>query len=270
MKEPERIKISEKEADELLQRVKSGHISCGDYQLLENILKSWSWVSITLEKSKVSIKELKKLLFGAKTEKTGKVFKKSPEARELTKKPKKKNNGHGRNSADAYKGAEKVCICCSELKIGDLCPKCGKGKLYACKPKKIVCISGDAPIRGKRYELERLRCNLCSELFSADVPKDATGPKYDSGSVSMMALLHYGYGLPFNRIADLQENAGIPLSSSTQWDELKKFFDSIHPLYDQLSYHASTGGVFHNDDTTARILEVEKQIASEQKTCLAR
>ena len=35
---------------------------------------------------------------------------------------------------------------------------------------------------------------------------------------SMVALLKYGNGLPFNRLDGLQENLGMPLPSSTQWE----------------------------------------------------
>ena len=41
MKEPNRIDLSESEADELLQRLKKGRLNVEDYRLLAVVLKSW-------------------------------------------------------------------------------------------------------------------------------------------------------------------------------------------------------------------------------------
>ena len=45
------------------------------------------------------------------------------------------------------------------------------------------------------------------------------GPtKYDATAGSMIGLLKYGSGLPFNRLEGLQGDLGVPLPASTQWD----------------------------------------------------
>ena len=52
--------------------------------------------------------------------------------------------------------------------------------------------------------MERLRCNGCGEVFTADEP-DAAGPsKYEKTAVAMIALLQYGTGVPFKRLERLQ------------------------------------------------------------------
>jgi transposase-like protein len=54
--------------------------------------------------------------------------------------------------------------------------------------------------RATVYQLERLRCNLCGEIFTAKAPEGMGDEKYDAASGAMIALLKYGSGLPFNRL----------------------------------------------------------------------
>src|SRR2546422_6591491 len=59
----------------------------------------------------------------------------------------KKANGHGRTPASAYVGATKVAVAHPNLKPGDACPECPKGKVYAQKePRPLVRIVGQAPL----------------------------------------------------------------------------------------------------------------------------
>ena len=76
---------------------------------------------------------------------------------------------------------------------------------------------GRAPLEATVYELEKLRCNLCGKIFTAQVPDEAGKDKYDETAGAMVALLKYGSGLPFNRLEKLQECFGLPLPPSTQW-----------------------------------------------------
>ena len=157
---PNRIDLSEAEADYLLHRLEKGRPNAKDYELPSIVLKSWLWLSRVVRDNRISIKELKKLIFGAKSEKTQKVLKTQTEKNEKSDPPKKKPKGHGRNGSDAYTGAERTCLKCRDVHAGDRCPKCEKGKLYQYKPSEIVCIRGQAPLHAHIYELERLRCNL--------------------------------------------------------------------------------------------------------------
>jgi len=89
------------------------------------------------------------------------------------------------------------------------------------------------------------------------MPKGAGNKKYDSSAVAIIALLKYGSGLPFNRIEGLQNNLGTPLPSSTQWEVAYRQALSLAPIYTELISQAAQGEVLHNDDTTARILNLE-------------
>jgi len=217
-----------------------------------------------LEKKGISIARLKKLLFGAPTEKldnltdkdSGDDPKDDPNQAPDQPDGKKKTKGHGRNGADAYTGAEVVKVSHETLKPGDACSDCIKGTVYECKiPGRIIRVTGQAPLTAKVYELQKLRCNLCGKVFTATLPKEAGSAKYNAESISIMALLKYGTGVPFNRLEQLQGNLGIPLAASTQWDSLSEHEYVFVPIYDALIVAAAQGKIVHNDDTPMRVIE---------------
>jgi hypothetical protein len=72
----------------------------------------------------------------------------------------------------------------------------------------------------------------------------------------MIALLRYGSGLPFNRLAGLQADLEIPLPASTQWDVVHGYAPAVVPAFEELIRQAAQGDVLYHDDTTARILEL--------------
>lgn len=98
--------------------------------------------------------------------------------------------GHGRNAAQAYAGATQIKVEHPALKSGQLCPQCGRGKLYpAATPGVLVRVVGQAPLAATVYELEKLRCNLCLQVFTAESPAGVGAEKYDAGAASLIALL---------------------------------------------------------------------------------
>jgi transposase len=128
--------------------------------------------------------------------------------------PVAKPKGHGRNGAQAYIGAKKIAVQHPTLHTGDACPGCEKGKVYPQKePRALVRIVGQAPLAATVYELDRLRCNLCGEVFTAPEPEGIGPEKYDETTAAMIALLKYGSGMPFYRLEKLEDLLGIPLPS---------------------------------------------------------
>ena len=120
----------------------------------------------------------------------------------------------------------------------------------------LVRFVGQAPLHATVYRLQKLRCHLCGKLFTAPAPAGVGDTKYDHTVASMIGLLKYGSGLPFNRLQRLQGSCGIPLAASTQWDIVRAASSLIAPAYDELIRQAAQGEVIHNDDTTVRILEL--------------
>ncbi len=165
--------------------------------------------------------------------------------------------GHGRNPAAAFTGAERVCVKHAQLKSGDVCPECREGKVYCQRePKTLVRIVGRPPLQAKVFEMERLRCNGCGEVFTANEPQAAGPEKFDATSMAMTALVKYGAGMPFHRLEHLEKQLGIPLPASTQWELVKRAAGSLRPVLKELIRHAAQGSVMHNDDTGMRILKL--------------
>jgi len=247
---PKRIDISQKQMDAVLARAKR-LLPKEDYEIIKGMADTIAFLSNAAGKNNAQIKKLLAMLFGTINEKTAKVLKEAKAARSKEKEIK----GHGRNAASLYSQAEKIEIAHESLKPKDKCPVCNKGKVYDMKePGVIVRITGQAPLAAKVYELQKLRCNLCGEIFTAKPPKGIGDEKYDSASGAMIALLKYGSGLPFNRLEGLQESLGVPLASSTQWEIVEQVAHKIAPAYRELISIAAQGDVIHNDDTVMKIL----------------
>jgi transposase len=120
----------------------------------------------------------------------------------------------------------------------------------------LVRITGQPPLAATIYQLQKLRCHLCGQVFTAATPAEAGSAKYDATAGSMIGLLKYGSGLPFNRLEGLQGYLEIPLPASTQWDIVQAAATSLTPAFDELIRQAAQGDVLHNDDTTIKILEL--------------
>jgi transposase len=102
--------------------------------------------------------------------------------------------GHGRLGADDYPGAEVHRCAHEQLAPGDLCPDCGRGRWYAMAPLVRLCFTGQPLASVTRYELERLRCASCGELFVAHLPPEAPSERYDVSLKVMLAVSHYFLG----------------------------------------------------------------------------
>lgn len=169
--------------------------------------------------------------------------------------------GHGRNSAAQFTGAEKVTVLHATLKPGDGCPECFRGKIYRQKqPATLVRIVGRPPLEATVFEMQRLRCNACGQMFTAEAPSAAAaGDKYDATAIAMLALLKYGTGTPFHRLERLQQQLGMPVPAATQWELLKAATPPLWPVWEELIRQAAQGGVLHNDDTGMRILHLTRE-----------
>jgi len=106
--------------------------------------------------------------------------------------------------------------------------------------------------------LEKLRCNLCGDVYTAAAPPEAGDKKYDETAVSMMAVLRYGAGVPWNRTEGLEANFGIPLPAATQCEILTAHAVPLRPALEELKRQAAQSEVVHNDDTSMRVLSLDR------------
>lgn len=175
------------------------------------------------------------------------------------KKPKKNIPGHGRNAASAYTGAEVIVVKHETLKAGDPCPEGCGGKLYSYLPGVVIRITGSPIMTAKKYVIEKLRCALCSVVFTAKLPEDAKKPRYDERAKAVLAFNKYHFGMPFNRIQMGQNLMGVPLPDSTQWDLINSLVPVIKPVFLALVEFGAQGTQVYQDDTTVRILSLMRE-----------
>ncbi len=272
MKKPKRIDITPKELEALLKRAEAA-LDQGDYELIKGMAEMIAYLSQAVEQKSTSAKRLLQMLFGGNTEKTKQVLdrlKKASSGTEIEpagestseeeKSPPPKRKGHGRKASSEYTGAGRIPIPHESLKNGDRCPECDKGRVYKVKkPSVVIRVRGQAPFQATVFELEKFRCNLCGASFTAIAPEGLGEEKYDAASGSMIGLLKYGSGLPFNRLERLQACLGVPLPASTQWDIVDSVANRIYPAFDELKRQAAQGDIVHNDDTVMKVLSLMKE-----------
>jgi transposase len=278
---PERevIEVNLQEWEGLLQRARQEPLDEASYQKLEAARRAFRVLTEMIGEKNTRISRLRALLAKPSTEKTSKVLEqagiktsgKNSSPPHGNDKPKP---GHGRKGAAAYRGARRIKIAHGSLQPGDRCPECQKGKVYEQKePALRIRVVGQAPIAATVYELERLRCNLCGEVFEAAAPEEVGEEKYDATAAAMIGLLKYGSGVPWDRLERLEASLGIPLPASTQWEIVEEMAEVIRPAFDELICQAAQGQVFYNDDTGMKILALaranpppaEKEEASDTK-----
>jgi transposase len=266
--------LNTQELREVLERARSRPIEEHEYQKLKGVLDMLVYLTDLIEKGKMSLRRMRQIIFGFRTEKTKTVLQaagsaaspateaKAAEAPGSTTTAKAKPRGHGRNGAAEYTGANRIWVPHESLKPGDPCPGCHTGKVYASmEPARLVRLVGQAPVGATVTELEKLRCGLCGEVYTAQAPEGIGEEKYDATSAAIIATLKYGSGMPFYRLEQLQGNLGIPLPASTQWEIVAETADKIRPAFNELVRQAAQGEVIHNDDTTAKILAIMKERA---------
>jgi transposase len=274
----ELVDVDSDRLEEVLRRAEQA-LDEKDAELIRAVFESYAYVTELVEDKNTTIRRLRQLFFGSRTEKTEAVVGPKTETSGVTASPDVAagiesaavdgtadvseaaavSKGHGRNGAETYRGAKRVNVAHPTLRAGDACPACGEGTVYDKTPGVLVRITGQPPLAATVYRLQKLRCHLCGQVFTAEAPHEAGQRKYDAAAGSMIGLLKYGGGLPFNRLDGLQGGLGVPLPASTQWDIVHAVAADLAPAFDELIRQAAQGEVVFNDDTTVKILELMGQ-----------
>ncbi|HET7873280.1 MAG TPA: hypothetical protein VFL42_12255 [Terriglobales bacterium] len=217
-----------------------------DFQLLDRVICTLVLILERIQKKNMSIRRLCRMIFSPKTESSRNLFPKDKEPAAAPHSPssgsagseppsdKKKRKGHGRNGALDYSGAEHIALPHQSLKAGDPCPLCppGGGRLYDThQPALVIRVIAQPIFPGTIYELMRLRCNLCTAVFTAQAPAEAGTTKYSEEVPAMLAILRYGNGMPLTRIESLQRAFGVPLPAGTQWELLWATARLLMPVF---------------------------------------
>lgn len=169
-KPPEMIELDAPTVAKIQERIAARQLEEQDYEVFAATLANHWYLLNLLTQKKISLGRLKKLLFGARTETTAAVLGSvgngatSPPAAEgdlnpasapssASQAPPKRRQGHGRNGAAAYRGAERIPVLHESLEAGDSCPKCQDGTVYEMtRPATRIRIVGQAPVQADIYE----------------------------------------------------------------------------------------------------------------------
>jgi hypothetical protein len=277
MKRPEEVTLSREEGEALLARLEADALTAEDRRVLGKVLTFYFWLLFALREAKLSLKRLKTVVFGEKAKKreppesgggttsggpgrTGAApadqREKQGAGREDEADVNVRRSGHGRQSATVYREAQRVECRHEELAVGERCPACGRGRLYRLPPGIEMRLDGNALLSAVRYELEKLRCSACGQVFTAPLPAEAGAEKYSARARAVLALGRYYLGVPLYRLEGYQALVGVPVPDATQWDQIEQVADSAYPVFKHLERLAAQGEVIYQDDTPVRILSL--------------
>jgi transposase len=283
MKRPQEVELSREDGEALMKRLEGNALTAEDRHVLGQILRWYFWLLFTLQEAKLSLKRLRVMLFGAKlTKRHGGAPGESPttggsdggrrvgllaaggqttaaDANDHQPSPGGHRPGHGRQGAEAYVGAERVECRHEALAVGERCPVCGLGRLYKVPPGVELRIDGNALLSAIRYELAKLRCSACGQVFTASLPEEAGQERYSPRARAVLAVSRYYLGVPLYRLEGYQAMVGVPVSDATQWDQIEGVADCAYPVFEHLQVLAAQGEVIYQDDTSVRILSLLKE-----------
>jgi len=252
------LTMSPGERTAFLERVRP-RVGADDYRLIEGMSYALPELLEWIERDPMTLRKLRHLLFGPKTEKTAAVCPATAPPAPATAAAQSPAQGHGRTQARHYTGARWVSVRHPQLQAGARCPHCSQGSVRAQKtPAIILRIVGAPPISATGYTMERLRCDACGEVFTAPTPPEAGQEKYAPSVGATVALLRYGSGMPHYRLAKLQQSLGVPLPASTQWELMQPLAQQAQPIWEELIGLAAQSPLIHHDDTTMRILDLRR------------
>jgi transposase len=287
MKRPDAITLNHEDGEALRQRLDGNALTTDDRRMLGQVLQWYFWLLFALREAKISLRRLRTLVFGksltvpasatspvvgAGDENRSVEPTEGPEAptAETTRAVARGREevggeaswrgghrpGHGRYGAEAYGGAARMACRHEALRVGERCPVCGQGRLYALPPGVEIRIDGNALLSAIRYELEKLRCSACGEVFTATMPADAGAEKYSPRARAVLAIGRYYLGLPLYRLQSYQAMLGVPVADATQWDQIEQVGDCSYRVFEVLERLAAQGELIHQDDTSVRILSL--------------
>jgi len=291
MKRSKIIEITLAEKDGLLERIKSNDLTVGDQEILTGLIEFNSWLQHNLQEKSISINRLQKM-FGSSSEKrnkkksdkdqnksglsapndssgaaeqadTSSEDNSSDAAPESDPEPvsnvRKYAPNNGRMGHNAYSNAEIISYN-APYKAGDACPdKNCNGKLQGALPNVELKVIGQSFAKAQKHVLNKCRCNLCGAYFSAKLPADVCGEKYDPAFKAQLCVYKHFLGVPNYRLQGYQKFIGVPLPDSTQFDKIEDVANCAHPVFKQMERFAANGHLAHGDDTGVTIQSLIKE-----------
>jgi rRNA maturation protein Nop10 len=222
MERPEEVNLSRKDGEALLERLQGDALTTQDRRVLAQVLRWYFWLLFALQEARFSLKRLRALVCGDRAKKgpqtpssggvsasgggTGGPETASAQGPGSTAdrastqpSPGERRPGHGRQGAQADRGAEHVVCRHETLAIGERCPVCGRGRLYRVAPGVEVRLDGHALLSAVRYTLEKLRCSACGQVCTAATPAAVGTETYSARVRAVFVVGRYDLGVPLSR-----------------------------------------------------------------------
>jgi hypothetical protein len=200
-KPAETLTLRAEDGEALIAQVHRSNLPRADAERVEWVIRMYFYVVFALQEAKLSVKRLRALLFGKNStpspgpeassassqgdgDGTGAPGPHAPPGASPRPERATPKGGHrrgmGRLGADAYAGATRVECHHEELAVGQRCPVCGEGTLYPLPAGVEIRINGNALLSAMRYEVAKLRCSACGEIFTAGLPAGVGAEKYSA------------------------------------------------------------------------------------------
>ena len=282
MSQAQEVKQSLDEVKSLRERLGTGRWQEEDWGILARVLGSYERLLSTLFEAQMTLKRLQTLLFGKRRQRRNRLASETSAgggeaggcdaesganaqpgagvgaSGDAVKPPRSGGHrpGYGRLGTETYEGAKRVECRHEELAVGQRCPVCGQGRLYGVPPGAEIRIDGNALLSAIRYEVEKLRCSACGQVFTAPLPEAAGEEKYSPRARAVLAVGRYYLGLPLYRMESYQAMLGVPVPDATQWDQIERVADSGYVVFAHLECLAAQGELIYQDDTPVRILSL--------------
>ena len=215
---PKVTKLSQQQMDNFLAEIMASNISSESAEFAKMLIHGNAWMAQQLELGQLSIAKLRKLFQIQGSEKvSSRKPKNDPSSQASSHTPETDKKGHGRNSADAYQGADIVEVEHPELNPGDTCPaEACDGRLYEMsEPGVLVRVTGAPLASATRYNMQKLRCAICEIIYTAPLPDGVSDQKYDATFIAMLMINKYFMAVPLYRQDRLQNYLGMPLPGSS-------------------------------------------------------
>src|SRR5262244_2709124 len=282
-------KTTPAEVENLIEQIRGTNLEPSAKEKIERLLRTILILVELLQRKKTSIKRLREMLFGKRTEKhqkkkadgeqkaegdgvsdeekpgSSKSQTGSDQTPKSENKEKASRKGHGHRAASDYPGAKVVKCWHAFLKVGDPCPGLCGGRLYDTQePTSLLQFTGVPWIEATNYEREVLRCAKCQERYEAPLSEGVADERYDASCDATIALMRYGAGLPWHRLSGLQAMGGVPLGEATMWERCETTADAALGVYLHLERLGASGEVMYTDDTGVKILSCLKEDQEEK------
>ena len=272
---PKYVSLSAEQAEVFITELHRSSLEPSLATAIAEIIRTCVWLIWSLRETTLSLKRFRQMVFGlpakvpqkpcAQNEPDGdgppQSSSSSLDQSEAGPEPRRRGGhqpGQGRLGAAAYVGAKRIACRHDELEVGQLCPVCGRGRLYDVPAGVEMRIDGHALLSAIRYDVEKLRCSACGQVFSAKLPAEAGVEKYSPRAKPVVAMCRYYLGMPFYRLQSYQAMLGVPVPDATQWDQIEHVGNCSYRVFEALETLAAQGELIYQDDTSVRLLSLMK------------